>query len=126
MCLKCLTNQLESIEDYNNQVTEFLSGTTCECCKRFPTFLIKINGTLKLLCLIKMKRHTEIMDSKKMMNLMRMEKRYKLEIDEKLESAMEELDENKDDMPDANYLNKANHLKFLKDTVKILNDAEHR
>jgi len=126
MCLKCLTNQLESIEDYNNQVTEYLSEITCECCKKFPTFLIKINGILKLLCLIKMKRHTEIMDSKKMLNLMRMEKRYKLEIDEKLESAMEDIDDVKEDIPDGKYLNIANQLKALKDMVKNLNDAEHR
>jgi hypothetical protein len=126
MCLKCLTNELESIEDYNNRITEFLSEITCECCKSFPTFLIKINGTLKLLCLIKMKRHTEIMDSKKMMNLMRMEKGYKMEIDEKLEYAMEQLDDIKEDILDASYLNKANHLKSLKDMVKNLNDAEHR
>ena len=126
MCLKCLTNELESIEDYNNRVTEFLSEITCECCKSFPTFLIKINGTLKLLCLIKMKRHTEIMDSKKMMNLMRMEKGYKMELDKELKYAMEQLDENKDNIPDGKYLNIANQLKALNDMVKNLNDAEHR
>jgi len=126
MCLKCLKNELESIQDYDNQVNEYLSGITCECCKNFPTFLIKINGTLKLLCLIKMKRHTEIMDSQKMMNLMRMEKGYKMEIDKKIEYAMEQLDNIKEDITDASYLNKANQLKALNDMVKSLNDAEHR
>ena len=126
MCLSCLDNQLVSIDEYDKELTEFLSGMTCECCMSYPKFLKRLNGDLKVLCLTKKKKHTETMDFQGWKRILTLEEAFKMKIDQQLQEVMEQLDDAKGELTDEGYLSKANQLKSLKDMVKNLEDAEHR
>jgi hypothetical protein len=126
MCIDCLNNQLDEIEEYEQALTEFLDGITCECCKSYPSFLKDCCRNLKILCLTKKKKHTETMDYQGWRKLLTLEEAFKMRLDAQLQSAMEQMDEQKEGLTSENYLVKANQLKSLKDIVKQLDDAEHR
>jgi len=121
MCINCLKIQMEEIEEYENDVNNYLEGIVCECCKSFPTFLLGVNTDLKILCLTKMKRYN---NGKK--NLIKFEKMIKNQIKYKMDKIVEQIFEMKEELDDKTYLTKMTQVKNMNDKVKQLDDADHR
>ena len=125
MCLNCLKKILAAIEDYEKGINKFLSEVTCECCRSYPLFLKSVNDDLKILCLSKMSRNKQVCLNK-IRRLLTFEETIKKRINHKLMSVMEQIDNEKEDLSEGDYLNKANQLKSLRDTIELLEEADHR
>lgn len=129
MCLSCLQNQLNSIEEYDKEIEEYLAEITCECCSSYPRFLKHINQGLKVIALAKMKRQEQVCPNGKL-HILRMELRTKEKIKAELADAMEKLAEATEDpetpLCEGRYLEKANQLKALHEKLDELDDADHR
>jgi hypothetical protein len=114
---------LESIDEYDKQVREYLGTTTCECCKTYPAFLLGVNDDLKILCLTKMSRQEQDCPTE-IRKLTRFEGMVKLRIKNKLDCVMEKTEEVKEEIHDGKYLNTMNDLKWLNDFVSVLDEAD--
>ena len=125
MCLNCLKKILAAIKDYEKGINKFLSEVTCECCRSYPLFLKSVNDDLKILCLSKMSRNKQVCLNK-IRRLLTFEETIKKRINHKLMSVMEQIDNEKEDLSEGDYLNKANQLKSLRDTIELLEEADHR
>jgi hypothetical protein len=62
----------------------------------------------------------------KIRRLLTFEETIKKRINHKLMSVMEQIDNEKEDLSEGDYLNKANQLKSLRDTIELLEEADHR
>jgi hypothetical protein len=129
MCLSCLRNKLDAIEEYDKEVEGHLAETKCECCASYPRFLKHINQGLKVVALAKIKRIGQVCPNGKR-HIRRMELRTKERIKAELAGAMEQLAEATEDperpLCEGSYLDKANQLKSLHDFLDELDDADHR
>jgi len=128
MCMDCLNCHLNAVEEYASELKDFIEGIECECgCKEFPTFILGVSDDLKILCSVKLK-----ITSQKLLGItvcnktIRFEEMVKLRIKNKLEFALCQVDEVKQELNDSSYLSKMNQLKMMNDFVKLLDDAEHR
>jgi len=123
MCVGCLNKVLESIDEYDKRVKEFLETIHCECCKSFPNFLLCVNQDLKVLCSVKIKQHNCcFMEFRKLKHF---EGMVRQRIKSKLDMAVEKIDEVKEDMSNNQYLTKMNDVKDLYDFVEIIDNADH-
>ena len=125
MCIKCLNNKLESIAEYDKEVSEYLDKLTCECCKSYPRFLLSVNNDMKILCLTKIKRKTQICPNE-YKKVSQFECMVQLRIKNRLNNALESIDNCKEEIINQEYLNKMNELKDLNDMVKEIEEADHR
>ena len=125
MCIKCLNIKLESIAEYDKVVREYLDKLTCECCKSYPRFLLGVNNDMKILCLTKIKRKSQICPNE-YKNVSHFECMVQLRIKNKLNNALESIDNCKEEINNQEYLIKMNELKDLNDMVKEIEEADHR
>jgi len=125
MCLNCLQNNLSQIESYEREMNEHVATIHCKCCKSYSTFLLDVNADFKVLCLTKMKKQEQVCPNG-IRYLIRFENSVKQNIKNKLVSAIEHIDEIKEDLHDSSYVDKMNEIKSLNDYVQVLDDAEHR
>ncbi len=57
MCNKCLSNLIESSNDYANNIQNHIETlNACEGCKSYYNFLLGLNDDCKELCLAKVKK----------------------------------------------------------------------
>jgi hypothetical protein len=125
MCISCLKNQLTSIDEYDKEISDYLVGIKCECCKSFPSFLLTVSADLKILCLTKMKRCSVVCVSG-VEKLMRLENMARQRIKSRLENCVECIDEVKEEITDKLYLTRMDQLKSLNDMVANIDEADHR
>ena len=125
MCIGCLKKNLSSIETYGNEVNDYLTSITCECCRSFPSFLLSVNDDLKILCLTKMKRQEQVCLNV-ILRLTSFEGMVKERIKYKLNKALEKIDDSSHEITSQSYLNKMNNLADLNHMVVVLDEADHR
>ena len=125
MCIGCLKKNLSSIETYGNEVNDYLTSITCECCRSFPSFLLSVNDDLKILCLTKMKRQEQVCPNG-ILRLTSFEGMVKERIKYKLNKALEKIDDSSHEITSQSYLNKMNNLADLNHMVVVLDEADHR
>ena len=125
MCRSCLQENLNSLEEFDEHINEAIKEITCECCRSFPLFMKSVNQDFKVLCLTKMKKydHASPIQIRKTLAF---EKAMTRKINEQLKEAMEQLDDQKDEMKNGSYLARANDLASLKNGLSVLEEAEHR
>lgn len=116
---------MDAIEEYENNVNNYLEGIVCECCKSFPTFMLGVNTDLKVLCLTKMKRYDNVCSNRKE-KLINFEKMIKNQIKYKMDKIVEQIFEMKEELDDKTYLTKMTQVKNMNDKVKQLDEADHR
>jgi hypothetical protein len=124
MCINCLTDKLSAIDKYENEVNEFKNSIQCECCISYHNFLLGVNDDLKILCLTKIKRNHHVCP-RGIMKLFNFENMVKLRIKNKLNDALEYIDEKKDCSMEQNYIIKMNDLKALNDFLEEIEKADH-
>lgn len=125
MCNNCLTELIESIEEYQKEIEEHLEKNTCECCSLFPKFLYGVCSDLKVLSLTKIKKNNQVCLNgfRKMMDF---EELLKYKIKGKLNNGVEQIDDCKEDMKENSYIIKMNQLKELNETFEAIEAADHR
>jgi hypothetical protein len=133
MCINCLQNELNSIKDYDKEVSEYLAKIACPCyaCASFPDFLKHINQGLMIVCLAKIKRGSEEGNCPHAFRrLIHMERKTKEKIKAELSNAMEKITEATEypEMPlcEGKYLKMADELKGLHECMERLDEADHR
>ena len=124
MCINCLKKRIEAINEYEKEVKTSIENITCECCKRYPNFLLGVNDDLKVLCLTKIKKEEQVCLNG-INHLKRFESMVKMRIKNKLQYAMENIDEIKHEIEEMNYINKMNDLKALSDFVEDIDSVDH-
>ncbi len=125
MCLTCLNNELNSIEDYNREIRELLTTINCECCKSFPNFLLGVNEDLKILTLTKIKKR-KIVCPDLAEKIEGFEGMVEARINHKLNSVLEQVDDASHELSDGLYLTRMNELKDINDMLTSIKEADHR
>jgi hypothetical protein len=125
MCLSCLTNQLDYINECSNHVETFMMENPCDCGNCFINFVKKTYQDLKFICLLKIKRNKQSCPNGiqylKHREIIKIE-----EIKQQLTNIMEQLFDEKETLIENDYLTKSNHIKDLNDIIEELELAEHR
>jgi len=125
MCINCLKVSLKNIEKYEKEISDYLATLTCDCCKSYHSFILKVSQDLKVLCLTKIKRQ-EYHCVKHISNLLRLEITIEEKIKSKLNNIVETIDDVKEELANGHYLAKMNQIKDLYDCINTLNEADHR
>lgn len=130
MCISCLNNVLESIFEFETEIKDFISSITCECdnCDRklWANFLLGVCQDLQVLIRVNIKINIKMeTPSLCTAKLSQFEGNVRLRIKNKLTDMLEYIDEDKEKMESAVYLNKMNQLKDLNDYVVSIEKAFH-
>jgi len=125
MCLNCLQNHLDEINEFEIEITDYVVNKSCQCCLSFPLSIKSVIQDLKILCLTKMKKYDKDLCRCKLIKISVFENILKKKISTKLQECMEELDEKREKLNDNSYLNRANELKNMNDLMGKLEEADH-
>ena len=120
MCKECLERELERYERYIVKLNKDKEGVKgCECCTQFIEFLAGMYKDFKILNLTKIKL-LEQCCFRGYNYISRFYKMIQERITNKLTNYMEELFDNKEDMPSGKYVDRMNLLKNLKDHIEAI------
>ena len=125
MCINCLKRLVEKAELVEDELNEINNDCDCEVCKNYNNFCISVYRDMKTICLTKIKKSTVIC-RKYFYKLSQLETTMEQKVKNKLEWAMEQLEEEKDNIMECIYINKMNDFKVMYDFLTEIDEANHR
>lgn len=119
MCIDCLKKDIKFIDERVTDLEEFIGSNDCDCCKEYAKFVLGIYQDLKFLCLTKVKKSKSVCN-KKFLSLINMEQNLRLKVQDKLNYAIDNIYDCKEEMTDEKYVDKMDNIKCLNDLLESI------